>query len=98
MRAFFLFLALLAASLILASALTYPAWLLVATLSVEPVHRVMNRLAMLFALIGLVYLTRRLGLSDLESLGYGIRRSELARRRALGRHARPALMLPIVVL
>jgi uncharacterized protein len=97
MRAFLLFLALLAASLIVASALTYPAWLLVATLSVEPVHRVMNRLAMLFALIGLVYLTRRLGLSDRESMGYGIRRVEFVRQLALGWLAGAALMLPLVL-
>jgi hypothetical protein len=97
MRAFLLFLALLAASLIVASALTYPAWLLVAMLSVEPVHRVMNRLAMLFALIGLIYLTRRLGLSDRESMGYGIARSLFARQLVLGWLAGAALMLPLVL-
>src|SRR5512138_4037242 len=63
-RTFALFVALLALALILAAALTYPAWLLVSTVSVEPVHRVMNRLAMLIALVGLVVLTRRLGLSN----------------------------------
>lgn len=97
MRAFLLFLALLAASLIVASALTYPAWWLVATLSVEPVHRVMNRLAMLFALIGLIYLTRRLGLSDRESLGYGIARTRFVHQLALGWLAGAALMLPLVL-
>ena len=69
MRNFALFVALLAGSLLLAAALTYPAWLLVATISVEPVHRVMNRLAMVIALVGLIVLTRRLGLSNRTARG-----------------------------
>ncbi len=97
MRSFLLFLVLLAAALIVASALTYPAWLLVATISVEPVHRVMNRLAMLFALIGLIYLTRRLGLSDRQSMGYGMPRGRFLRQLAIGWVAGAALMLPLIL-
>ena len=97
MRSFLLFLVLLAAALIVASALTYPAWLLVATISVEPVHRVMNRLAMLFALIGLIYLTRRLGLSDRQSMGYGMPRARFLRQLAIGWVAGAALMLPLIL-
>lgn len=96
MRAFLLFVALLLSALVVASALTYPAWLLVATISVEPVHRVMNRLAMLFALIGLVFLTRRLGLSDRQSMGYGMPRAQFARQLLVGWLAGAALMLPLV--
>ena len=98
MRNFALFVALLAGSLLLAAALTYPAWLLVATVSVEPVHRVMNRLAMLIALVGLVVLTRRLGLSNRTALGYGLRRAQFLRQLVMGWAAGIALMLPLVAL
>jgi uncharacterized protein len=97
-RTFALFVALLAGALLLAAAATYPAWLLVSTISVEPVHRVMNRLAMLFALVGLIFLTRRLGLSNRESLGYGLPRGAFARQLAIGWAAGIALMLPLVAL
>ncbi len=96
MRAFLLFVGLLAAALVVASALTYPAWLLVATVSVEPVHRVMNRLAMLFALIGLVFLTRKLGLSDRQSMGFGMPRSQFIRQLLIGWLAGAALMIPLI--
>ena len=96
MRAFLLFVGLLVAALLVASALTYPAWLLVATVSVEPVHRVMNRLAMLFALIGLVFLTRKLGLSDRQSMGFGMPPSQFARQLLIGWLAGAALMIPLI--
>jgi len=95
-RTFALFVALLAAALIAAAALTYPAWLLVGTVSVEPVHRVMNRLAMLIALVGLVVLTRRLRLSHRSALGYGIPRDDFLRQLGLGWAAGVGLMLPLV--
>ena len=98
MRTFALFVALLAVALIAAAALTYPAWLLVGTISVEPVHRVMNRLAMLIALVGLVVLTRRLGLSNRAALGYGLPRGEFLRQLGLGWAAGVGLMLPLVAL
>jgi uncharacterized protein len=97
-RTFALFVALLAGSLVLAAALTYPAWLLVGTVSVEPVHRVMNRLAMLFALVGLIVLTRRLGLSNRTALGYGLPRAEFLRQLGVGWAAGIGLMLPLVAL
>jgi membrane protease YdiL (CAAX protease family) len=98
MRSFLLFVALLAASLVLAAALTYPAWVLVSTISVEPVHRVMNRVAMLLALVGLIYMTRRLGLSDRISLGYGLPRREFMRQVVLGWVCGVALMAPLAAL
>jgi uncharacterized protein len=97
-RTFALFVALLAGALLLAAALTYPAWLLVGTISVEPVHRVMNRLAMLLALIGLVVLTRRLGLSNRAALGYGLPRAVFLRQLAVGWAAGIGLMLPLIAL
>lgn len=98
MRSFLLFIALLAASLIVAAAVTYPAWLLVSTISVEPVHRVMNRVAMVFALAGLIYLTRRLGLSDRVSMGYGLPRREFIRQLLIGWLCGVGLMAPLVAL
>jgi membrane protease YdiL (CAAX protease family) len=97
-RTFALFVALLAASLIVAAALTYPVWLLVGAVSVEPVHRVMNRLAMLIALIGLIVLTRRLRLSHGSALGYGLPRGAFLRQLGLGWLAGVGLMLPLVAL
>jgi membrane protease YdiL (CAAX protease family) len=98
MRAFALFVALLAGSLLVAAALTYPAWWLVSLISVEPVHRVMHRIAMLLALLGLVVLTRRLGLSDKESLGYGLPRREFVRQMGIGFVCGVGLMLPLTAL
>jgi len=96
MRTFILFVVLLAASLILAAAITYPAWLLVGTISVEPVHRVMNRVAMLIALIGLVLLTHRLGLANRAAMGYGLPRREFMRQLAIGWLGGFMLMVPLV--
>jgi membrane protease YdiL (CAAX protease family) len=98
MRTFLLFVALLAASLILAAAVTYPAWVLVGAISVEPVHRVMNRVAMLLALGGLIYMTRRLGLSDRISLGYGLPRREFIGQLLIGWVCGVALMAPLAAL
>jgi hypothetical protein len=97
-RTFALFVALLTGALLLAAALTYPAWLLVGTISVEPVHRVMNRLAMLIALVGLIFLTRRLGLANRAALGYGLPRAQFLRQLGLGWAAGIGLMLPLVAL
>src|SRR4029079_17924492 len=75
-----------------------PAWLLVGTISVEPVHRVMNRLAMLIALVGLIVLTRRLGLAHRAALGYGLPPAEFFRQLGIGWAAGICLMLPLVAL
>ena len=98
MRTFLLFVALLAGSLVGAAALTYPTWLLVGLVSIEPVHRVMHRVAMLLALIGLVMLTRRLGLSNRESLGFGVPRRQFLQQIALGWLCGVLLMLPLTLL
>jgi membrane protease YdiL (CAAX protease family) len=95
MRSFALFVALLAGSLLVAAVFTYPAWWLVSLVSVEPVHRVMHRIAMLFALIGLVVLTRRLGLSNKEAMGYGMPRRRFLIQLGIGWLCGLALMLPL---
>ncbi len=98
MRIFLMFVGLLAGSLLIAAALTYPAWLLVSLVSIEPVHRVMHRVAMLLALVGLVALTRRLGLSNRESLGFGMPRTQFLRQLMAGWIGGLLLMLPLVSL
>lgn len=98
MTSFFLFLGLLGAALVIAAALTYPAWLLVGLISIEPVHRVMHRVAMLLALIGLIVLTRRLGLADRDSLGYGVARRRFATQLGIGWLCGVALMAPLSAL
>jgi membrane protease YdiL (CAAX protease family) len=98
MRSFVLFVAVLAAALVAAAALTYPAWLLVETVSDQPFQRVMDRVAMLLALIGLVILTRRLGLTDRAALGYDLPRREFARQFAVGWLGGVALMAPLAAL
>jgi membrane protease YdiL (CAAX protease family) len=98
MRSFVLFVALLAISLVVAAALTYPAWLLVNLISIQPLHRVMHRLAMLLALCGLIYLTRRLQLSNKVALGYGLPRTQFLQQLLLGWLCGLALMLPLVAL
>lgn len=95
MRSFALFVALLAGSLIVAAVFTYPAWWLVSLISVEPVHRVMHRIAMLIALVGLVMLTRRLGLSNKEAMGYGMPRRRFLMQLVIGFVCGIGLMLPL---
>ena len=95
MRTFALFVALLAGSLLVAAVLTYPAWWLVSLVSIEPVHRVMHRIAMLVAIIGLVVLTRRLGLSNKEAMGYGMPRRQFLTQLGIGWLCGLALMLPL---
>jgi len=98
MRSFALFVVLLAGSLIVAAALTYPIWWLVSLVSIEPVHRVMNRIAMLIALIGLVVLTRRLGLADKAAMGYGMPRQQFLSQLGIGFVCGLGLMLPLTAL
>lgn len=95
MRAFALFVALLAGALLVAAVFTYPVWWLVSLVSIEPVHRVMHRIAMLVALIALVVLTRRLGLSNKEAMGYGMPRRQFLTQLGIGWLCGLALMLPL---
>jgi len=96
-RSFFIFVGLLAACLIAAAALTYPAWLVVGMISIEPVHRVMLRVAQLLALIGLIALTRRLHLWGREALGYGVPARVFGRQLLAGWLAGIALMTPLAI-
>jgi membrane protease YdiL (CAAX protease family) len=95
MRSFALFVALLIGALLVAAVLTYPAWWLVSLVSIEPVHRVMHRIAMLIALVGLVVLTRRLELSNKDAMGYGLPRRQFLIQLGIGFLGGVALMLPL---
>lgn len=97
MRSFVAVLALLAASLVAAALLAYPTWLLVGLISDQPIHRVMHRVAMLCALVGLIWLVRRWRLVDRRSFGFGLRRKEFWRQLAIGLIAGTLVILPLVV-
>ncbi|MET0658486.1 MAG: CPBP family intramembrane glutamic endopeptidase [Steroidobacteraceae bacterium] len=98
MRTFLKFVALLAGALLLAAVLTYPCWRLVEMISDQPVHRVMHRLAMLFALLGLVCFVRRQGLGYAGALGYGLSLTRFIRQLAYGYLWGLALLLPLMAI
>lgn len=98
MRAFFYLLLALALSLTLAAAITYPAWLLVGLVAEPPFHRVMHRMAMLVGVCILVFLSRRLGVADRVSLGYGIARPVFIRQMLMAFAIGVVLMMPLVLM
>lgn len=97
MRTFLKFIVLLAAALLLAAMLTYPSWRLVELVSDQPVHRVMHRLAMLFALLGLVWFVRRQQLGYAAALGYGLPRGRFLRQLGMGYVCGLLLLLPLII-
>lgn len=98
MRAFGVFLLVLAGALLAAAVLTYPAWLLVGLIDDQPVHRVMHRIAMLMALIGFFYLWRRYALADKQSLGYALPRRVFIRQMLIGMGVGAAIIAPLLLL
>jgi membrane protease YdiL (CAAX protease family) len=98
MRSFLKFVVLLLAALLAAAAVTYPAWLAVKLVSDQPVHRVMHRLAMLFALLGLLWLVHREQLGYRAALGYGLPGAQFLRQALVGFAAGLALLLPFILL
>lgn len=98
MRAFVLVLALLAGALLTAAILAYPVWLLVGLMAQQPIHRVMHRIAMLLALVGLIYMGRRYGSADKPSLGYALPRREFLRQLLIGLGIGAAIIMPLMVM
>lgn len=98
MRTFFKFIGLLAGALVLAALLTYPTWRAVELMSDQPVHRVMHRLAMLFALLGLIWFVRRHGLGYAQALGYGLSRRRFLHQVGAGFGIGFLLLLPWMLL
>jgi uncharacterized protein len=74
MRAFLLFLGLMIAALAAIAVFTYPAWLLLHPHFNFPFHRLGERIGMLALLIGFVFVAKRAGLADKQSLGYALPR------------------------
>jgi membrane protease YdiL (CAAX protease family) len=97
MRAFLSLLVFLALALVAAAALAYPAWWLVSFVSEQPIHRVMHRIAMLVAFIGLIWLFRYWKVGNKESLGYGLPRGEFMRQLLLGLICGAAIMAPLML-
>ncbi len=98
MRAFYRLIAMMAASLFVAALLTYPAWLATNLVSQQPLHRVLDRVAMAVAAVGLIWLLRYEKLGSREALGYTLPKGEFLRQLAVGFGSGLLLMTPLVVL
>ncbi len=96
MRAFLLFLGLLIAALAAIAVFTYPAWLLLHPHFNFPFHRLGERIGMLALLIGFVFVAKRAGLADKQSLGYGLPRRRFVRELLLALAIGAVTMLAIV--
>lgn len=96
MRAFFLMVLFLGAALVAASALAYPAWWLVGFISDQPIHRVMHRIAMLVAFIGLIFIFKRWQVANKAALGYGLPKPEFFRQALIGLLVGAAIMIPLI--
>jgi uncharacterized protein len=97
MRSFGSVLLLFAICLVAAAALAYPVWLLIGVFDDQPIHRVLHRLAMLGAIIGMVWLVRRWKLADKQSAGFGLRRRQFWTQLAMGIVAGALIITPLVV-
>jgi len=84
MPAFASFTTFLAACLLAAAGVYYPVYLGITALAEVPPHKILSRLGMLIAAATLVFLLRRLDLSDRASLGYGLARPQFVRRLLTG--------------
>lgn len=97
MRSFFALVLFLAAALVAAAALAYPAWWLVGLVSEQPIHRVMHRIAMLVAFIGLIVIFKRWRVTR-EALGYALPTHEFVRQLCFGLIAGAAIMSPLILM
>jgi membrane protease YdiL (CAAX protease family) len=95
-RALAWFLGLFALALAAAALLAFPAWTLLHPYFGFPFHRVAERIGMLALLAGFLALSRRLGLADRRSLGYGLPRRAFLRELALALGLGAASMLAVV--
>ncbi len=99
MRAFALFITLMATAVVGGALLAFPAYSLAHDLGADwPFHRVANRLAMLVLLAGLIWMLRRMGLANRVAMGYGAPRGQFlslaARALAIG----ALLMAPVIAM
>ncbi len=97
MRAFAVFIALMAAAVVGGALLAYPVYSLAHELGADwPFHRVANRLAMLLLLIGLIWLLRRRQLANRRDLGYTLEAKRFASVAAKALAVGVLSMLPII--
>jgi len=96
MRAAFSFLAVIFGTLLLASLVAWPVWLVAHALVPEwPFHRIVSRFWQLLLLAGFSPSPRGLGLRDRADWGYGLPRPVFLRQFALGLAIGVATMLPM---
>ncbi len=96
MRSFGSILLLFAVSLIAAAALAYPLWLLVGLLDDQPIHRILHRLAMLAAIIGMIWLVRRWRLTDRQSAGLGLPHRQFWKQLGIGLLVGALIIAPLL--
>ena len=96
MRAFAYFLGLFLLAFAVVAVLTYPAWLLLHPHFSFPFHRIGERIGMVVLFVGLVLVSRRLGIKDRASMGYGAPRPVFLREWGLGLALGAVTMLAIV--
>jgi len=96
MRAFLLFIGLLTAALAAIAVFTYPAWLLLHPHFNFPFHRLGERIGMLALLIGFLFVAKRAGLADRQSLGYALPRRRFVQEMLLALAIGAVSMLAVV--
>jgi membrane protease YdiL (CAAX protease family) len=96
MRAFAWFLGLFLVAFAVVAVFAYPAWLLLHPHFDFPFHRIGERIGMVGLLVGFLLVSRRLGLADRASLGYGAPRRKFLREWGLGLVLGAATMLGVV--
>jgi membrane protease YdiL (CAAX protease family) len=92
-----LFVLLIAASLVVAAALSGPVQKALAAVHVFPLHRVFNRMAMLVFLAGTWVTFRRQGLANRDALGYAVEPGTFFGALVLGLVVGIAMMLAVCV-
>ena len=98
MRAFLLFLGLMIAALAAIAVFTYPAWLLLHPHFNFPFHRLGERIGMLALLIGFMFVAKRAGLADKQSLGYALPRRRFVHEMLLALAIGAITMLAVVAI
>lgn len=97
MRSFGSILLLFAVSLLAAAALAYPVWLLIGLIDDQPIHRILHRLAMVAAIVGMVWLVRRWGLTDRVSAGFGLPRRTFWKQIGTGLLLGAVIIAPLLL-
>lgn len=98
MIAFAKFFGLILAGLAAIAALAYPIWALLTPSFDFPFHRVANRVAMLAALVGFIWLARREGLANRAGLGFNLPRRRWLSEAGLALLLGVLTMLPVMAI